>query len=85
MGENTCNSLKMLDFVAVVTVNLDAAHYYVRNTCRISNVLFQPVLSVVKIDRISNKSDLCHASTKGSYIYHYVLYSMQLFFKGWLP
>ena len=39
MGENVRNSMHTQVFVAVVTVNLDVADYYVRNACQMS-VLF---------------------------------------------
>ena len=55
-----------MHFVAVLTVNLDAAYYYVKNICQMS--CFQLVLSSVEIDGIVFKCDPCQAPTKSSYV-----------------
>ena len=38
--ENRRNIVHILDFMAVVTINLDGAYYYAINMCRMSNVVF---------------------------------------------
>ena len=59
MGENIRNYVHVRVFVAVVTVNLDATYYYVRNTCQMSKVMFSTCLEPSRnLDDFFYKADL---------------------------
>ena len=67
-------------FVAVVTVNLDAI-YYVRNTCRISSVVFNLFRAQSKFIGFFTKQTSTKHQLKVK-IFPCVLYSIQLCFGG---